>query len=139
MAATTKLFEPTDPEWLQLQGAMSGYGPATLDTLSAILQRLAVPARGIIVYDDDYRPAGAALAINAGGTAIFLNVVVAQALRGQGYGRAVMNAGAQLDQPERRHARRRSRCWPTMPRRCRSISSLGFAEAYSYHYRRPVS
>jgi N-acetylglutamate synthase len=138
VAATTRLFEPADPEWRQVQGAMAGYDAATFEALGAILDRIEVPARGVIVYDDAYRPAGAALGINAGGIAIFLNVVVDAAKRGQGYGRAVMNAA--LNWTGQSGASRAAiQVLADNVQAMPLYRSLGFEEVYSYHYRRPAS
>ena len=138
VAATTRLFEAQDPEWRQVQGAMSGSSPGTLDTLGAILDRLAVPARGIVLYDDDHRPAAAALAVNADGMAIFLNVVTAPALRGQGYGRAVMHAALNWSR-QNGASRAAIQVLADNAQAVPLYRSLGFNHSYSYHYRRPVS
>lgn len=135
VAATTKLFEVTDPEWRQAQGAMAGYGEAESQALAGILDRIAVPARGVLVYDDSYRPVGAALAVNADGIAIFLNVVVDAAARGQGYGRAVMHAA--LNWTSQSGAERSAIQVLGDNETAKSLyRSLGFTEVYSYHYRR---
>jgi GNAT superfamily N-acetyltransferase len=133
--ATTRLFEPTDPEWAQFQGAMAGNDAQTQASLDAILAKLAVPARGIVVYDDALRPAGAALAINADGVAIFLNVVVDAQMRGQGFGRAVMNAA--LNWTTHSGARMAAiQVLADNPTAVPLYRSLGFADQYPYHYRR---
>lgn len=138
VAATTRLFEPNDPEWRRSQGVMSGYDAATFDILGEILDRLTVPARGIIVYDDAYQPAGAALAVNADGIAVFLNVIVDEARRGQGFGRAAMHAALNwTSQNGASHA-----AIQVLADNVQAVPlyrSLGFGELYSYHYRRPRS
>lgn len=135
VAATTRLFEAADPEWRQAQGAMAGYGEAESSALAGILDKIAVPARGVLVYDDAYRPVGAALAINADGIAIFLNVVVDPSARGQGYGRAVMHAA--LNWTSQSGAERSAIQVLGDNETAQSLyRSLGFAEVYSYHYRR---
>lgn len=135
VSAPTKYFEPTDPEWRQLQGAMAAYPPQTSQTLGMILDRLAVPARGVIVYDEAYQPAGAALAVLAQNIAVFLNVVVDPAKRGQGFGRAVMHAG--LNWTSQMGAT--GAAIQVLADNAPALSlyrSLGFADSYGYHYRR---
>ena len=135
VSALTKYFEPTDPEWRQVQGSMAGYSAETQDTLGAILDQIQVPARGVVVYDDSYQPAGAALAVNAQNCAVFLNVVVEPSKRGQGFGRAVMHAGLNwTSQMGAAHA-----AIQVLADNSVALSlyrSLGFTETYQYHYRR---
>lgn len=138
VAALTKLFEPTDPQWMEAQGAMAGNDAATQASFAAITAQMTAPTRGILVFDDEYRPVGAALAVNANGIAIFLNVVVAEAARGQGYGRAVMHAA--LNWTSQSGAQ--SAAIQVLADNVPAVSlyrSLGFTEMYSYHYRRPQS
>ena len=131
----TAFFEPTDPQWLELQGALSHDDEAAGASLAAIVARIAVPARGLVVYDAEGTPAGAALAVNSGGVAVFLNVVVDANKRGQGLGRSVMLAASN---------------WTSQSGATRAAiqvladntvaiglyQSLGFSERYRYHYRR---
>lgn len=133
--ATTRLFEPTDPQWSTIQGAMANNDAAEQAALTAIVERLAVSAKGIIVYDDAQRPAGAALAVNAEGVAIFLNVVVEASLRGQGFGRAVMHAALNWTT----HAGARMAAIQVLANNAAAVPlyrALGFTDQYGYHYRR---
>ncbi len=132
----TRYLEPTDPEWLQIQNDMSGADAATRQSLQQILARLAVPARGILIYDEDTRqPVGAALAINANGIAIFLNVVVDAAQRGKGHGRALMNAA--LNWTTQSGATGAAiQVLADNEQAVPLYRSLGFQPMYDYHYRR---
>lgn len=133
--ATTRYFEAADPEWRHLQGAMADYQPETSALLGEILEQLTVPARGVIVYDDAQQPAGAALAIVAQGTAVFLNVVVDAAKRGQGLGRAVMHAS--LNWTAQMGATNAAiQVLADNDAALALYRSLGFVDAYGYHYRR---
>lgn len=133
--ATTRYFEASDPEWRQVQGAMAGYTAETSAILGSILDQMTVPARGVVVYDDAYAPTGAALAVVAHGIAVFLNVVVDPAKRGQGFGRAVVHAALNwTTQMGAGHA-----AIQVLEENSVALSlyrSLGFADAYGYHYRR---
>ena len=135
VAATTRLFEANDPEWRSLQGRMAGYDAETMDNLATILGKLSVPARGIVVYDDTAYPAGAALAVNANGIAIFLNVVVDPDRRGLGFGRAVMHAALNWTS----QAGATKAAIQVLADNAQAVPlyrSLGFTDAYGYHYRR---
>ncbi len=135
VSAPTKYFEPSDPEWRQIQSAMAGNGPETSAILGAILDQITAPARGVVVYDDAYQPAGAALAVNAANCAVFLNVVVDPAKRGQGFGRAVMHAG--LNWTSQMGAT--NSAIQVLVDNAVALAlyrSLGFTQTYEYHYRR---
>lgn len=133
--APTQYFELGDPQWRDAQAAMAAYTPQTSAVLGKILDQISVPARGVMVYDDAYVPAGAALAVVAQGVGVFLNVVVDPGRRGQGFGRAVMHAalnwtgqmgatGAALQVLADNEVA------------LALYRSLGFTHAYGYHYRR---
>jgi N-acetylglutamate synthase len=135
VSAPTKYFEPSDPEWRQIQSAMAGYAPQATETLGKILDQITVPARGVVVYDDAYQPAGAALAVNAESCAVFLNVVVDPAKRGQGFGRAVMHAG--LNWTSQMGATDAAiQVLADNEVALALYRSLGFTQIYDYHYRR---
>ena len=135
VSATPKYFEPTDPEWRAIQGGMAGYDAATLESLRQILDLLTVPARGVVVYDETYQPAGAALAIQAEGIAVFLNVVVDPERRGEGFGRAVMHAA--LNWTSQMGASNAAiQVLADNEVALALYRKLGFTDAYGYHYRR---
>jgi len=135
VSAAPKYFEPTDPEWRNIQGAMAGYDAASLVSLGQILDQLNVPARGVVVCDETYRPAGAALAVQAEGTAIFLNVVVDPERRGEGFGRAVMHAA--LNWTSQMGATYAAlQVLADNDAALALYRKLGFTDVYGYHYRR---
>lgn len=135
VSALTKYFEPTDGEWRQVQAELAGLGAQTQATLGEILDRLTPPARGVVVYDDSYQRAGAALAVNAQNCAVFLNVVVDPQKRGEGFGRAVMHAGLNwTSQMGATYA-----AIQVLADNAVALGlyrSLGFTQVYQYHYRR---
>lgn len=136
VGALTQGFEPAEPEWLQTQLRLAD-NEANAENLRAIVGQIKVPARGILAYDGDQQPVGAALAINADGIAIFLNVVVAATARGQGYGRAVMHAA--LNWASRNGATAAAiQVLADNPAAVPLYRSLGFTDYYEYHYRRPT-
>lgn len=135
VSAMPKYFEATDPEWRDIQGAMAGYDAAALKSLGQILDQLTVPARGVVVYDEGFQPAGAALAVNANGTAIFLNVVVDPERRGEGFGRAVMHAA--LNWTSQMGATNAAlQVLADNEAALALYRKLGFTDVYGYHYRR---
>ena len=133
----TALFEPLDPDWHLTQAEMSGYDARTVDTLRLILAAIPTDSRGVLAYDQNGVPAAAVLASVSCGVATFVNVVAGASHRGQGFGRAAMTAalnwcrdagatGAALQVAA------------DNPVAIRLYSSLGFARAYDYVYRRPT-
>ncbi|WP_157959920.1 GNAT family N-acetyltransferase [Devosia submarina] len=135
VSALTKYFEPSDPEWRQVQADLAGYSAQTRNVLGQILDRITVPACGIVVYDDSYQPAGAALAVNAQNCAVLLNVVVDPAKRGEGFGRAVMHAG--LNWTSQMGASYAAiQVLANNKVALGLYRSLGFEQIYEYHYRR---
>ncbi|UJQ93846.1 GNAT family N-acetyltransferase [Mariluticola halotolerans] len=131
-----RLFKATDPEWYEVQAAMSGYGGETVGALTDMLGRITAPVTGILVYDENGGAAAAALTNNNGGIGVYLNVVVRADLRGKGYGRSVMQAALNW-------SRDGGADWAAMQVVSDNVPalnlyrSLGFEEVYRYHYRRP--
>lgn len=131
------LHDPRDPEWLDTQGALSGYNAHTLGILKSILDVAACDTCGVLALDDDGNPAAAALASVANGIGIYLNVVVREALRGQGFGRSVMAAALNWT----REAGATQAAIQVLANNVPAVSlygSLGFTQAYDYHYRKPA-
>lgn len=134
--ARVRHCDPRDPEWYEAQGAMSGYNPHTLALLKAILNVSAAENCGLLVLDDTDEPVAAALVTVANGIAVFLNVVVSPTQRGKGYGRDVMSAALNWA----RGAGASSAAIQVLADNGPAVSlytSLGFAQAYTYHYRKP--
>lgn len=131
-----RLFSATDPEWYETQGRISGYGEETIAALKALLDHIEVPATGILVYDEAGAPAAAALTSNNHGIGVYLNVVVREDVRMQGYGRSVMQAALEW-------SRSVGAGWAAIQvvadntPALQLYKSLGFEVVYRYHYRRP--
>ncbi len=133
----TSFHDPRDPEWFELQGAMSGYNPHTLRILKQILDAVAHENCGVFAHDEDGTPVAAGLATVANGIGVFLNVVTRPEARGEGYGRAVMSAALNWT----RQAGATSVALQVLGSNATAIrlyTSLGFNQAYDYHYRRPA-
>jgi GNAT superfamily N-acetyltransferase len=132
----TALFDPTDPDWYTTQAAMSGYDEVTTESVRLIIERIACDRRGVIAYDQSGVPAAAALACVSGGVAIFGNVVSRPSHRGQGFGRAVMDAALNWA----RDAGATSAGIQVAADNATAIklyTSLGFGDGYDYSYSRP--
>jgi N-acetylglutamate synthase len=137
VAHKTRLHDPRDPAWHEAQGAMSGYNPHTLGILVSILEATAFENCGVLALDEEGNPAAAALATVANGIGIYLNVVARSDVRGKGYGRAVMSAALNWS----REAGATSAAIQVLASNTPAVSlytSLGFAEVYDYHYRKPA-
>jgi GNAT superfamily N-acetyltransferase len=135
--AKTTLHDPRDPAWFELQGAMSGYNPHTLGILRQILGAVAHENCGVLAYDEGGTPVAATLATVANGIGIFLNVVTRPDARGKGYGRAAMSAALNWT----REAGATSVALQVLADNPPAVSlytSLGFTQAYDYHYRKPA-
>ncbi|HEY4199085.1 MAG TPA: GNAT family N-acetyltransferase [Devosiaceae bacterium] len=132
-----RFFEPTDPQWFRTQAAMSGYGEETIAVLAEILAHIAAPATGILIFDESGRAVAAALASVAFGIGVYLNVVALETARGKGYGRSVMLAALNWT---RQHGAMHAVIQVVSDNvlAVRLYTSLGFAERYRYHYRRPA-
>ena len=135
--ATTTLHDPRDTGWFEVQGAMSGYNPHTLGILRQILDAVAHENCGVLAHDEDGTPVAAGLATVANGIGVFLNVVTRPDARGKGFGRAVMAAALNWT----RQAGATSAALQVLGSNATAIglyTSLGFTQAYDYHYRRPA-
>jgi ribosomal protein S18 acetylase RimI-like enzyme len=137
VAAHTQYFEPADPLWWQKQRDMSEREGK--DALGEVVARIKAPARGVLLFGgEELEPVAAALVVNVEGIAIFLNVVVAAAARGQGLGRAVMNAGLNWAVQSKATAA----ALQVAADNAQAVPlyhSLGFEEVYQYHYRKPAA
>ncbi|WDR04700.1 GNAT family N-acetyltransferase [Devosia rhodophyticola] len=136
VGALTQLFELTDAHWQAALVDMAG-GNANAAALGEIIARIAVPAKGVLVYDDSQQPVGAALVVSADGIAVFLNVVVAQNARRQGFGQALMHSAlnwAVQGGAQRAAIQVQADNGPALA----LYQGLGFTEIYDYHYRRAV-
>ncbi|MCX5514483.1 hypothetical protein C3941_15520 [Kaistia algarum] len=133
--ADVRLFEPTDPAWIDAQARMSGYSQETRTNLGILAGLIAHEAKGILLYGPDGEPAASALAIQAGGIGVYTSVVTRADARRAGHGRALMRcalawtreAGAKVAAIQVVSANQPA---------ARLYEQLGFTEQYRYHYRR---
>ena len=133
----TSLHDPRSADWFETQGAMSGYNPHTLGILQSIIGATAHENCGILAHDEDGRPVAAALATVANGIGVYLNVITREGARGKGFGRAAMSAALNWS----RDAGATSAAIQVLADNAPAVSlytSLGFAQVYDYHYRKPA-
>jgi ribosomal protein S18 acetylase RimI-like enzyme len=131
-----RVSDATDPNWIEGLGALIGANPRDLGTLTQILNLIALRAAGILIRDQAGDPVAAAMAVNANGIGVFHNVVTRVDARGQGYGRAAMNAALNWT----REAGATHAALQVVSDNAPAVNlygSLGFTEAYRYHYRSP--
>lgn len=129
-----QFYAPTDPVFIDAQDRLNGFSPTERETLTAILDRLAVPAIGIVITADDGTPGASLLCVQADGIAIFLCVITDGKLRGQGFGRRMMATG--LSWAAENGAR--AAALQVLATNAPAISlylGMGFAYRYPYHYR----
>jgi ribosomal protein S18 acetylase RimI-like enzyme len=132
-----RFFDPTDPRWFRAQTALSAASGRTVEILKTLLGLIAPEARGIVAYAQDGTPAATALAVNAGGIGVYLNVVTDKTKRRQGHARRAMQAalGWTIENGAQYAA---IQVTSDNDGAIRLYEDLGFVEQYRYHYRRPA-
>lgn len=131
-----RAYDVTDPEWSKTVATMSAHSPQTTRTLQAILDSIACEARGITLFHKAGVPVACALATVASDIGMYFNVVVHPNARRGGFGRAVMGAAINWT----RSAGALYSAIQVAAENTAALNlyrSLGFAEAYPYHYRTP--
>jgi N-acetylglutamate synthase len=132
----TALFDPRDRQWHAAQAEMSDYSDDDAQSVRLILERVPCDQRGVLAYDASGIPAAAVLVAVAHGIAIHGNVVTRSSHRTRGFGRAAMTAALAW-------ARDAGAIWGAIQVLADNApaialyTSLGFAPAYDYHYRKP--
>lgn len=124
-----------DPLWADEHSRLSSYDAATRARLGRILDLIAVPTGAILLRDDAGRAVATALVVQTGTIAVFLNVVVDAARRGQGLGRRVMTesiAWAAAAGATQAGIQVLADNVPALT----LYRSLGFADRYGYSYHR---
>ena len=134
--ADVKAYDATDRNWLEAVGDLQGHDKRMRETLAIIVGLIAHRQAGLLVRDAAGDPAAAALAVSASGIGVCHSVVVRSDQRGKGLGRAVMHAALNWA----RSTGATDAAIQVLGTNTPAISlytSLGFSEAYRYHYRRP--
>jgi N-acetylglutamate synthase len=134
--ARLKISEGADAAWIEAYGILSEATRKSLDTLAILIGLIAHRQAGLLIRDQWDEPLAAALAVDANGVAVFLNVVVRQNARGQGLGRQIMRAALDWTQSVGSTEAAIQVVSDNDPA-IGLYTSLGFNEVYRYHYRRP--
>jgi len=134
--APARLSDATDRNWLEAVAALAGLDRRSQELLGLIVGLIAHRQAGIVIRDAAGDPAAAALAVDAAGVGVYHNVVVRPDLRGQGLGRAVMQAALAWTRSVGA-SEGAIQVVSTNAPAVNLYTSLGFKEAYRYHYRRP--
>ncbi|ODT81946.1 MAG: hypothetical protein ABS76_08865 [Pelagibacterium sp. SCN 64-44] len=87
-----RLFDLLDPVFLDIQQRLQAYSDQTAAGMRALLERVDIPAAGLVAYAGDV-PVASALMDVADGIAVAGNVVTDPAFRRQGLAGAVMRSG----------------------------------------------
>src|SRR6185312_10531213 len=131
-----RVTDGTDRNWLEAFSELAGIDRRSQETLGLIVGLIAHRQAGLVIRDAEGHPAVAALAVDAAGIGVYHNVVVRADLRGQGFGRAIMHAALNWT----RQAGATQAAIQVVSDNTPALNlytSLGFKEAYRYHYRRP--
>ncbi|HTJ58306.1 MAG TPA: GNAT family N-acetyltransferase [Devosiaceae bacterium] len=135
-AGPVKVYDNTDQAWIDIFGELSGASRRSLEILAQLVGLIACRHAGVLALDATGEPVAAALAVNASGIGVYLNVVTRTDRRGKGFGRTAMQAALNWTrQVGATHA-----AIQVLSDNAPAInlySSLGFEEAYRYHYRQP--
>ena len=133
--ATARLYDATDPAFLAIQARLQGFEGASLETFTAIVASIKVPACGIVIAAGDDSPAAALICAQTDGIAMLYDVITAPAQRGRGFGRRMIaTALSWAAENGARHA--------ALQVQADNIAALGlylamgFTFRYPYHYRR---
>jgi GNAT superfamily N-acetyltransferase len=130
------VVDGVDNRYLDACIELAGYNRRTRETLAVLVNLIACRNAGIVIRDTAGEPLAAALAINALGVGIYTNVIVRAETRGQGLGRRLMHAALAWT----RSAGATQAAIQVVSANTPAVNlytSLGFKEAYRYHYRRP--
>lgn len=132
-----EVLDGTDRKWVRSFVNLANLDRGPAEIFAIILNLIACRNAGIFIRDARGEPVAAALAVNASGIGVYHNVLVRPDARGKGFGRLVIQAAlAWTREVGATHAAIQvvSDNTPAV----NLYSSLGFSEAYRYHYRRPA-
>ena len=135
-AENIRVLEAVDPKWIAAFVDLAGIDRGPARRLEELLNLIAVRNAGILVLDSAGEPVAAASVANAGGVAVTHNVITRKDARGRGFGRQAVTAALGWAQ----EVGATSAAIQVLAENAPAIhlyGSLGFEEAYRYHYRRP--
>lgn len=131
------IHAPDDAGFLAIQARLKGLDDAGSANLKAIVDRVQLPAAGLVLQGADGAPAASMLCIVSDGIGVLLNVVTDPAQRRQGLaGRLLATALSWFDENGASHA--------ALQVEADNVAAIalylraGFAYRYPYHYRLPA-
>jgi GNAT superfamily N-acetyltransferase len=136
MPEGVEILDGVDDRYLDAFIEIAGHNPRTRATLAILTNLIACRNAGIVIRDAAGEPLAAALAINALGIGIYTNVIVRQDGRRRGHGRKLMAAALAWTRSVGATDAAIQVVSANIPA-VNLYTSLGFEEAYRYHYRRP--
>ena len=137
MPEDAEVLDGTDDRYFDTFVEIAGHNRRTRDTLAIIVNLIATRNAGILLRDAAGEPIASALAVNALGTGVYTNVIVHSDRRGQGIGRRLMQAALAWTSSVGATDAAIQVVSDNTPA-VNLYTSLGFSEAYRYHYRRPL-
>jgi N-acetylglutamate synthase len=131
------LYETTDANFIEAISGLMGIDRRSREIMTVLFGLIAYRNAGLLIRDAAGDPAAGALAVNAAGIGTFHCVIVRKEARGKGLGRAIMAAAlGWAREAGATHAALQVVAANTPA--VNLYTSLGFSEAYRYHYRRPA-
>jgi len=131
-----EVVDGTDNRYFDTFVEIAGHNRRTRDTLAAIVNLIATRNAGILIRDAAGEPIASALAVNALGTGVYTNVITRKDKRGQGIGRKLMQGALAWTRSVGATQAAIQVVSDNTPA-VNLYTSLGFKEAYRYHYRSP--
>ena len=131
-----EVLDGADERYLDAFIALAGHNRRTRETLALLVNLIACRNAGIVIRDAGGEPAAAALAVNALGLGVYTNVITRADKRRQGLGRRLMQGALAWT----REVGATDAVIQVVSENAPAVNlytSLGFEEAYHYHYRRP--
>ena len=131
-----EVLDGADERYLDAFIALAGHNRRTRETLALLVNLIACRNAGIVIRDAGGEPAAAALAVNALGIGVYTNVITRADKRRQGLGRRLMQGALAWT----REVGATDAVIQVVSENAPAVNlytSLGFEEAYRYHYRRP--
>lgn len=132
-----KCLDPFDDQFLHTQRTMWGYTEEKMQKLVALMQAVAVPMVGVVLYSEEGAAVATSLWAVADGIAVTGNVVTDSAQRRRGFGGAMMRTGLAWAKAQGASAAALNVVADNLPGRG-LYAGLGYRRLFDYVYRYPA-